>query len=150
MPAIQTSYAATMPPAQAGLVANMETQNSITRLIEDAAGVGFGIALFQGAADLGVTKTPGTLFKGVSIANKTLVMAAAGGTVDVYPQRYNVALLDKGVIWVNVAAAVAAGAPAYVTSAGVWTSTATGNTAIPNATFDSSTTGAGLAKLRLR
>lgn len=148
---IQTSYTETMPAFQVGMVVNTETQNSITRLVEDVAGIGFGIACFQGTGDDGVTKTPGTLFKGVSKSSKTIVpLATSGIAADIYPQRASIALLDKGVVGVNVAAAVAAGAPAFVTSAGVWTATSTGNTAIPNAYFDSSTTGAGLAKLRLR
>lgn len=151
MPATQITYSETLPIGTLGQVVNMETANSISRVIEDAAGIGFGIACFQGVNDLGVTKTPGTPFKGVTIADKTLVIPAYSTVpVDTYLQRQTAGLLDKGVIWVQASAAVAAGAAAYVTTAGAWTTTASGNTAIPGATFDSSTTGAGLVKLRLR
>ncbi len=91
---------------------------------------------------------PGTLFRGVTIADKTLV-TMTGGAIDVFRQKAEAALLTRGVIWVQAGAAVAADAPAYFTPAGQWTSAATGNTTIPNATFDSSTPGIGLAKLRL-
>ena len=58
-------------------------------------------------------------------------------------------MLTKGVIWVNAGVAVTPGQPAFVTSAGVLTNVATSNTALPNAIWESATSGAGLAKLRL-
>jgi hypothetical protein len=48
-----TDYAQGFP----GMLANGETQNRISRTIEDAAGVAFGRAVFQGATDHGVTAT---------------------------------------------------------------------------------------------
>ena len=149
MAVTQTTYTESLPIGTLGQVVNMETANSISRVVEDAAGIPFARAVFQGVNDLGITATPSALFKGVTIADKTLV-TVVGGTVDTYPQKGTAGLLDKGVIWVMASAATTAGAPAYVTSAGAWTATATANTAIPNATFDSSTTGASLVKLRLR
>ncbi|MGI4802888.1 MAG: structural cement protein Gp24 [Janthinobacterium lividum] len=149
MPATQTTYG-DLAVGLPGHVFNMEGQNSITRTIEDPDGVGFGIAVFQGVTDLGITKTPGTLFKGVTIIDVTTVRTESSAVkVDVYPPKINVGVHDKGVILVAVTAAVAAGAPAFVSPTFAWSSTATGNTAVP-ATFDSSTTGAGLAKLRIR
>ena len=154
MPAIQTTYTDNIAAGYPGLVVDMGQANSISRLVEDAAGIGFGIAVFQGVADRGITATPGTLFQGISIADKSLVLLAPTGTitgtVDTYPQRATAGLQQKGTIWVNAGGAVAAGAPAYVTSGGIWTSTSTNNTAIPNAYFEKTTTAAGLTIVRLR
>ena len=149
MPATQTTYNTSLTPGVPGLVANMETANSISRLVEDVAGIGFGVAVFQGTGDLGITAAPGTMFRGVTVQDKTL-LASQGQPVDVYPQKATAAVHEKGTIWVQASAAVAAGTPAYVTPAGAWTTATAGNTAIPGGFFDSSTTGAGLAKLHIR
>lgn len=150
MPAVQTSYPERMAPGYPGLVANMETANSISRIVEDAAGIGFGIAVFQGVADLGITATPSALFKGVTIADKTLVVPVTGGTVDVYPHRSEAGVHTFGApIWIIASVAVAPGQPAYVTASGAWTNVAAGNTAIRGAIFDSTAVAGGLAKLRL-
>lgn len=53
MPAIQTSYTDRPGVALEGMVANMETANSITRICETSAGIGFGRPVVQGVADLG-------------------------------------------------------------------------------------------------
>lgn len=148
MPATQTTYVTNLLPGAPGVVVNMETANSITRLVEDAAGIGFGIATFQGVGDLGITGTPSALFRGVTITDKTLVVLA-GQTVDVYAQKAIAGLLVKGVIWVIAAAPTTPGAPAFVTPTGTWSATATGNTAVSNATFDSTAQPGALAKLRL-
>jgi uncharacterized hydantoinase/oxoprolinase family protein len=59
--------------------------------------------------------------------------------------------MEEGVIWVMASVAVAVGDPVYyVPATGVLTNVATSNTQIANAMWDSSTSGAGLAKLRLR
>ena len=151
MPAIQLTYTEQLPIGTLGQVVNMETANSISRIVEDAAGIGFALAVFQGVNDLGVTATPGTLFKGVTIADKTLVPTMYSTTpVDIYPQRSTAGIHDKGVIWVMASVAVTAGSPAYYTSAKAWTNIATGNTVIPGATFDTSAASGALVRLRVR
>jgi hypothetical protein len=149
MPAIQTTYNEQIPIGYPGQVADMAQPNSITRLVEDVAGIGFGLAVFQGVNDRGITATPGTLFQGVTIADKVLV-PINGGAVDTYLQRASAGLLQKGAIFVTVGANVTAGAAAYVTSVGVWTSTATNNTAIPNAYFEKTAASGSVSLVRLR
>jgi len=73
MPAIQTSYTQTMRPGRPGLVVNMETQNSITRLCETPDGIGFGLPVVQGVSD------KGALLLG-SEALIAAAVAAAGNT----------------------------------------------------------------------
>jgi hypothetical protein len=140
-----TSYTAGFP----GMLANGETQNRISRTIEDAAGLGFGKAAFRGAGDHGVTGTPAAgTFMGIAIADAGVVQGL-GGTVDVYPQYSTVSLLNEGMIWVTVGANVADGDAAYVTSGGVITNVTTSNTAIP-AVFDDTVASGGVARLRVR
>lgn len=55
MPELQTSYSDTITPGYAGMVANGETSNRISRTCEDSGGIGFGKAVFRGAGDNGCT-----------------------------------------------------------------------------------------------
>lgn len=151
---LQPTYGLAYPVGYPGMVANGETYNRISRTIEDSAGIGFGKAAFRGAGDHGVTGTPATgTFMGVTIADLALQPLAgviAGGAVaDTFPQYASVGLMNEGEIWVLTGEAVNDGDPAYVTSANVWMKTATSNTATP-CSFDTSTSGAGLARLRVR
>jgi hypothetical protein len=71
MAELQTTYSNTIAHGYAGMVANGETSNRITRTIEDAAGVGFGVPVYRGSGDHGCTATVGTLatFLGFTLAN---------------------------------------------------------------------------------
>lgn len=139
-----TDYAQGFP----GMLANGETQNRISRTIEDAAGIAFGKATFRGVGDHGVTATPAAnTFMGVTISDIGVV-PAVGGSADVFPQYATASLLKTGVIWVTVGANVADGEQAYVTSGGAFTNVSTSNTLIP-ARFDTTASSGGLARLRV-
>ena len=58
MAVIQTTYTDQVAPGYAGMVANAETSNRITRTNEDATAVPFGRAAFRGTGDHGMTVTP--------------------------------------------------------------------------------------------
>lgn len=139
-----TDYAAGFP----GMLANGETQNRISRTVEDAAGIAFGKAVFRGVDDHGVTATPAAnTFMGITIADVGVVQGLTG-TADVLPQNSTASLLKTGVIWVTVGANVTDGAAAYVTNAGAFTASASGNTALP-ARFDTTASSGGIARLRV-
>lgn len=85
MPNIQSSYSERQRVGRAGLVVNMEAQNSITRLSEEADGFGFGLPAVQGAGDKGVL-LPGSLAyeaassaKAGNVGNGTLTAAPTAG-----------------------------------------------------------------------
>lgn len=139
MPAIQSTYLTSIAAARVGLVADMTQCDLISRTVETVAGVPFGSAVAQGAADKGCIAYAGTGFLGVVVRERSVL------TGEQFAQYESARILKKGPIWVAVAAAVAAGAPVYLTSAGVWTSTVGSNFLVPNARFDTSTSGAGLA-----
>ena len=132
-----TDYATGFP----GMLADGEVTNRTTGEVEDAAGLPFGRAAFKGTNRNGVTGTPGTKFKGVTIADAGVVNGI-GELVDGYRQRASASLIDEGDIWVTAGSAVAVDAAVYVTAAGAFNSTSTGNTAIP-ATFLDAATAAG-------
>lgn len=146
--ALQTNYPDTQPAATVGMQATMIPATVISRNVEDAAGVGFGKAVFQGAADKGITTTANAKFVGITLLDRSATGAI--GNPDAFPQRASARVMTKGDIWVAASVAVAAGDPVYLTSAGAFTNVATSNTAITGARWDTSTTAAGqLAVVRL-
>lgn len=146
MDPLQTTYSDRMAPAVEGMIANSEKSNIISRIVEDVEGIGFGKVAVQGDRDNTITDAEaGKAFRGITVMDPTQLQ-------DSYPQYATVAVMTKGVIWVRASVAVSPGQPAYfVPATGVLTNTdnSAANTAIPNAIWDSSTSGAGLAKLRL-
>jgi plastocyanin len=147
---IQTAYSSTIAPSYEGMIANSEPHTVVSKLVESAAGIGFGKVVVQGAADDQVRVSEASrAFVGLSEASHN---PEASPTADLYPQYANVPVMRKGVMWVMASVAVSPGqAVYYVPASGVLTNVSnTGaNTLIPNAVWDSSTTGAGLAKVRL-
>jgi len=149
MAVLQTTYTDQVAPGFAGMVANAETSNRITRTNEDAASLAFGRPVFRGTGDHGCTATVGAGFLGIAIAHETLGLLA-GATPDAFPQYASVPIMTLGVIWVNASVAVTKGDQAYVTSAGLLTNVSTSNTILTGWFFDTSTAAAGLAKLAKR
>lgn len=150
---VQTAYSNDFAKGFPGLVAFQETSNRISRIVEDAAGIAYGRAVFQGANGRGVTATPSANFMGVTIAHYggTATSFPSGNTDPVYAQTATAGVLEKGVIWVNAAVAVTARQPVYVTAAGAFTNVTSGNTALgANVTFDDTITAAGLVRVRIK
>ena len=150
MPAVQSTYPSTHAAAFVGMVANGEwVTNVISRIVDPASAtaINFGDAVLQGGSEqLVVSANGGTgAFRGLAVRNTTL----PPGNNDQYLATNSIAVLTKGVIWVTTPVAVSPGQAAYLTAAGVLTNVASVNAAIPNAIWDSATSGAGLAKLRL-
>lgn len=148
MPAIQTTYPNNIGVAKAGQIVNEELNNLISRNVENAGGLAFGAAAAQGTSDLGVhTWTTGdTKFVGVAVRERSINPA---NTDAVFAQNDTARLITKGVIWVPVGENVAAGDPVYLTAAGAWMKTATSNTLVSNARWDTTATNGNLARLRL-
>lgn len=111
MAELQTVYTETIAKGTAGMIANGETSNRISRSCEDAAGIGFGVPVFRGSGDHGCTATVGTLatFLGWTINHLALGLEA-GQDADEYPQYGNVPILTQGAIYVNIKGAITDGA----------------------------------------
>ncbi len=145
---VQSTYSTTIAPGFAGMVANGEDSNRLSRTVEDAAGMAFGVAAFRGTGDHGCTATPSaTKFLGIVIAD-TGQTPGLGGTADTVPQYGTVALLNDGVIYVQGSLAVNQGDPVYVTGAGAFTNVSTSNTLLP-AHFDGTIAAAGVVPIRV-
>jgi len=150
MAEVQTTYASDIPVAFPGMVANGETSNRISRTVEDAAGIPFGRAAFRGVGDHGCTATPAAgAFLGITIADVGVPVLPGGpSNPDSYPQYQSAGLLSRGEIWVTAGANTTDGAPVYVTPAGAFTPTSSGNTAIP-AEFDDTVLSGAMVRLRV-
>ena len=111
MAELQTTYATTLANGYAGMIANGETSNRITRTNEDSAGIGFGLPVYRGSGDHGCTATVGTLatFLGWTIATSAQGYTATADA-DEYAKYDNVAILTSGAIYVAVKGAVTDGA----------------------------------------
>lgn len=57
MPVLQTNYSDTIATGYKGMVANGETSNRITRTVENAGGIGFGVVAYRGSGDHGCVAT---------------------------------------------------------------------------------------------
>lgn len=151
MAAYQDTYTALRPVGYAGMIANGETSNRISRTIEDAAGVAFGKPVFRGAGDHGVTATPSAALMGITIANYAAPpVAATGVQADLYTQYSTAGILTQGVIWVQSSVAVADGDQAYVTAGGLLTNVSTSNTILTGWFFQDTLSAAGLTRLAKR
>lgn len=146
--AVQTQYNATQAVAVEGAQATMVPATIISRTVEPAAGIGFGKAVSQGAADKGIVgfATGATKFVGITLLDRSVVGTAANP--DAFPQRASARVITKGDVWVVADVAVAAGDAVTLTATGAFSNT--GGTAVAGARWDTSTTAAGqLAVVRL-
>lgn len=156
MPPYQTTYSEDIPKGFPGMVAQGGPSDRISREVEDAAGIGFGVAVFRGTGDRQITATPSADFVGVTIVDKTTAGFVSGTVVnngaaaDNYPQKSTAAVMVRGVIWVTAGANVAAGAQVYVTSAGAYTSVATGNQIMDGWFFEDTVSSGAIVRIARR
>ena len=158
MPTVQSTYSKAISAARAGQIANEEPVVLISRTVVDAAGIGFGKVVQEAAtdgskdgqctADLDTSDMDAYTFLGITVRERSV----RPETPSKFAQYESARIMRKGIIWVDVAGAVKAGQDVTVTLASGVLGTAgvgAGVVAIPNARWESSTSGAGLAKLRL-
>lgn len=153
MPAVQTSYTQTLRPAVAGMKADMTPEVTISRIVENTAGIGFGVPVVKGTGDRQVKPAAGNTgaFRGITMLDQTVTHLAPTTTPDLYDDKDICAVMQKGTIWVLASVAVTAGDPVYfVPASGVWTNVSTANTLVPNAEFESSAGIGALAIIKLK
>jgi hypothetical protein len=117
---VQSTYATDYAHGYAGMIANGETSNRISRTVEPSGGIGFGVPVYRGTDDHGCTNTVGTLatFLGWTIADLGVVPATVSGAVDTYPQYSTAGILTGGAIYIAVKGAVTDGAAITVGAGG--------------------------------
>lgn len=140
---IQSTYLTDYAPGFPGMLADGNVTDRPSGIVQDAAGIAYGIATFQSGTTDGkaITATPGTKFKGVTIATAGATTSLTG-VVDTYGQYATASLCDMGDIWVTAASATTPGAAVYVTSGFAFTATVGSNTAIPATFIDAVASGA--------
>jgi hypothetical protein len=90
-----------------------------TRVVETPAGIGFGLAVSQGAKETGCVLGGATNFIGLTVRDITLVrspidpLASGLAPLDVYPQYSNAGIRSRGHIWVMAGADVNPGDPLF-------------------------------------
>lgn len=111
MPTLQSTYTDNLALGYPGMIANGETSNRISRTVETAGGIGFGVPVYRGSGDHGCTSTVGTLatFLGFTVANQGMGYVA-GQDADEYQQYDTATILTSGAIFVTVTGNVADGA----------------------------------------
>lgn len=146
---VQTTYGAQIVPAYEGMIANTEDQTVKSMQVETAAGIGFGKVVVQGTQDDQARISEATKpFRGISVSGH---FGGLDSLQELWAQYQTMPVLIQGVVWVVASVAVAVGDPAYyVPATGALTNVLTGNTLIPRAIWESSTTGPGFAKLRIQ
>lgn len=119
MPELQTSYTGTVAKGYAGMIANGETSNRISRTVEDSAGIAFGKPVYRGSGDHGCTATVGTLatFLGWTVATSAMA-PVSGQDADEYQQYDTATIITSGAIYVAVKGAVTDGAALTVGTGG--------------------------------
>jgi hypothetical protein len=158
MPTVQSTYSETIDAARAGMIANEEPVVLISRTVADSDGIGFGKVVQEAAtdgskdgqctADLDTSDMDAYTFLGITVRERSV----RPETPNLFAQYESARIMRKGIIWVQTGGAVKAGQDVSVTlsSGALGTEAVTsGVVAIPNARWESSTSGAGLAKLRL-
>lgn len=121
---IQTTYQDRMDAFRAGMIQGSDYDTK-TGVVETEAGIGFGLAVGQGAEDNGVV-LGGALggFRGVSVRDVTQEVNRSTGVADTYPQYANMSYLTRGLIAVVPLVNVVAGDPVhYNTTTGRFTNT---------------------------
>lgn len=148
--AVQTTYSERITAAQEGQLVDQEPHRIVSRIVEDAAGIGFGKVALRGAGARGV-KAPvadAAAFVGITLRNPTVDPEL----VDKYAQYDHASILLEGVVWVVAGAAVVAGDDVlYNDTTGAYhTTTGAGSIAIPNAIFDAGAAQGALVPIRIR
>lgn len=141
-------YKNEMDAGVVGGIANTENRNIVSRAVETAEGLEFGVPVVQGTLDktCRATKAGDTVFTGVTLLDRSTLN-------DRFDQYDTARILIEGVVWVKVAEAVKAGDPVVVTVAtGAFGKTEDSATAVAmaNAFYDTSAAAEGLAQLRLK
>jgi len=130
MAVVQSTYPTGIRRGVPGMLRSQAAWDGITRILETAAGAGFGVAVSQGATDKGCI-LGGTLAGFLGVTQKDITLPVTRDrTVDMFAEKDNVGVLTKGEIYVTAGSDVDATANPgvyFVPATGVFTAVATNN-----------------------
>ena len=143
MSTVQSTYADNIAAGYKGALVNLEPKVIISRNVEHADGIDFGLAVMQGSDDKGIVVGDGSAFLGVTVRDQSVDPA----NPDTFEQYANARIITKGVIWVENSGGVAAGDPVVALAAGAL---GTGSSPlVDGARWDTTAADGELAQLRL-
>jgi hypothetical protein len=147
--AVQSTYSDTLRAGVAGQVVNTVPATFISRTVEGASGLAFGVAVAQGTADKGCDPfgSGDTAILGISVRERSI----DANEPDKFDQYDDARIMTKGCIWVTASVAVNAGDPVYVIPAtGAFAKTSASSAVqIVGARWDTSADAAAIAQVRL-
>lgn len=148
MAVVQSTFSEDIPVGYAGMEADGELSNIISRTLEGSTDCPFGAPVYRGSADKGVTLSVSAALMGFALAQKGLPLTA-DRPADVYAPGDTIAIKERGKIWVSVDSNGATdGAQVYVvTATGVITSSSSSATAATGWFFEDTRSGAGLVRI---
>lgn len=142
---VQDTYLDTIPAGYAGALVNEEPRTLISRTVEGDDGVGFGVAVSQGAEDNGCVVASAAAvaptFLGITVRDQSVNPV----TPNKFAEAEDAVIMTKGVIWVIAGNDVDAGDGVAVLADGAL---GAGSTLV-GARWDSTAATGELAKLRL-
>jgi hypothetical protein len=144
MAVLQNTYTETFGVGYPGAAGNGENSNDITLTLEGATACAFGRAVYRGVADKGATLTPSANLRGFALRQQGLSETSTR-PADSYAPNDNMAVRERGSIYITSATAAADGDPVFVTPAGLVSNSAAGNTAATGWVYDQTITAAGVA-----
>ncbi len=139
---VQTTYSDNIAAGKAGAVANMVPSSLISRTVETAAGVGFGLAVSQGTEDYGVVVFNDADYVGITVRERSV---SAGQ--DSYAQYDTACVITQGEVSCVAVDAVSAGDPVHILATGTLSNT--GGDVIDDAVWGTSASAGGIAVVRL-
>jgi hypothetical protein len=136
--------ATTMRAGVAGAIASMEGERLISRTVQDAAGIAFGLAVEAGTEENTCITGSAGPFLGVTVMDRGISPDFPNG----FAQYTTARIMTQGVLWVEVTEAVnQKDLVKYDPATKKWGKTAGVNFGV--ARFESKTTAGGIAKLSL-
>jgi hypothetical protein len=148
MAVLQNTFSEDIPYGFAGMEADGEGSNIITRTLEGSDACAFGRPVYRGTADKGCDLSVGSDLLGFAIAQKGLPVTD-DRAADTYAPGDNVAIKERGKIWVTIDSNGSTdGAQVYVvTATGVISSSSGSATAATGWFFEDTRSGAGIVRI---
>ena len=151
MATYQTTYTNAPPKGLHGQIASEEKCNKISRTVEDAAGIKFGVPVQRGAGDHGVVAMSTGDFLGVAVLNPAVPPSASNP--DAYPQYFTGAFMTMGTMYVTAGGGVTDGGEVfYNTVSGRYVGAAGTNIIgpLPDAFFETSGGDGSIVEISVR
>lgn len=147
MPVMQTNFDEDFAKGYAGMDADGELSNIITRTLEGATACAFGRPAYAGVADKGATLAVSADLLGFTLAQKGLPVTA-DRPADTYAPKDNLAIKNRGMIWVNSTTAANNLQQVYVvTATGAITNSNVDSTAATGWFFEDTIAAPGLTRI---